>query len=220
MCGRFVMDEIVEAIESQFEVDQVVATTPPRYNIAPSQPVSVVVEGDQRYLDVFRWGLIPSWAKDPKIGNKLINARAETLAEKPSFRAAFRRRRCVIPTTGFFEWKRDGSQRTPMYIHLKECRLFSFAGLWEEWHTPEGSLIRSCTIITVAPNAFMESIHNRMPAILLPGQEGAWLNPSEIKPSDLQPLLQPYPGSDMTAHAVSSRVNSPSHDDASLVQPV
>ena len=219
MCGRFVMKETEETVKERFEVQESLFALRPRYNVAPSQTVGVVFDNGVRCLDGFKWGLIPSWSKDPKMGNKMINARGETLAEKPSFRSAFKRRRCVIPATGFYEWKKEGDQRIPTYIHLKDQELFALAGLWEEWQAPDASIVRTFTIITVTANGFMETIHNRMPAILKPEDEGIWLDPSLQNSNELQALLQPYSEEAMTAHPVSKHVNSPANDDAQCIQP-
>jgi putative SOS response-associated peptidase YedK len=193
----------------------------PRYNIAPSQPVAVVPNDGQMRLDYYVWGLIPSWSKDPSIGSRLINARGETLAEKPSFRSAFRRRRCLILADGFFEWKQiPGSKiKTPMYIHLKSGQPFAFAGLWESWNSPDGSNVLSCTIITTTPNALMEPIHNRMPVILPASAYTRWLEPGEQDPTTLQALIQPYSPEAMSAYPVSTLVNRPENDVAAVIQP-
>ena len=176
-------------------------------------------------LAQFQWGLIPSWAKDPKIGSRMINARAETLAEKPSYRTALTRRRCLIPADGFYEWReadnpKEGG-RTPMYFHrADDDALFAFAGLWDEWHAPDGSPLRSCTIITGTPNPLVAPIHDRMPIILRPENESAWLDPSLRDPDALTALLAPYPADVMDVYAVSRQVNSPAVDDRALLQPV
>jgi putative SOS response-associated peptidase YedK len=172
-------------------------------------------------LDFYVWGLIPSWAKDPAIGSRMINARGETLAEKPSFRSAFRRRRCLIPADGFYEWQQvpGHKTKTPMYIRLKSGEPFAFAGLWESWNAPDGSNILSCTIITTSPNALMQPIHNRMPVILPASAYAQWLEPGEQNPADLQPLLQAYPPEEMTAYPVSTLVNRPENDVAACIQP-
>ncbi len=168
MCGRFTLTTSPEQLRAAFYGLSVPDQVQPRYNIAPTQPVAVVANDDKFQMDFFIWGLIPSWAKDPAIGSRMINARAETLAEKPSFRAAFRRRRCLVLADGFYEWRQEPGQRskTPMYIKLKSGEPFAFAGLWENWNSPDGSNVLSCTIITTEPNSLMQSIHNRMPVIL------------------------------------------------------
>ncbi len=233
MCGRFTLHHTREEIEKRFAaelVPNVIAEAEPRYNIAPTQTVLAVTEvrGGARLLDGFHWGLIPSWAKDPGIGSKMINARAETLAEKPSFRTALSRRRCLIPADGFYEWQdappAEGSAKkppkTPMHLHLTDSGLFAFAGLWDEWHAPDGSPLRSCTIITTSPNAVAAPIHDRMPVILSPEDEALWLDSSVSDPAALQSLLVPYPANLMDAYAVSRTVNTPTVDDAGLIAKV
>lgn len=217
MCGRFTMNESNEAVTERFAVQESLFTTTPRYNIAPSQTVGVVLDNGVRCLEGLKWGLIPSWSKDAKIGNKLINARGETLSEKPSFRSAYKRRRCLIPTTGFYEWQKQGPQQGPLFIHLQDRQLFGLAGLWEEWQAPDASIVRSFTIITVAPNHFMDAIHNRMPAILRPEDEKVWLDPTLEDTTALQALLQPYSNEAMAAYPVSKHVNSPANDDAQCI---
>jgi putative SOS response-associated peptidase YedK len=197
------------------------AALPPRYNIAPSQPIAVVANNGQNRLEFLQWGLIPSWAKDPQIGNQMINARAESLAQKPSFRVAYRRRRCLIPADGFFEWrKEDGSRsKTPMYIHMKSGQPFAFAGLWEIWQQNGDTPLLSCTIITTAPNALLETIHNRMPVILRPEDYALWLDPEERTPQQLDGLLVPFAADQMEAYAVSTLVNSPRFDSPACIAP-
>jgi putative SOS response-associated peptidase YedK len=230
MCGRFTLHHTLEELEERFiaEADTPsVAEAAPRYNIAPTQDILVVTQNGARHLQGCHWGLIPSWAKDPAIGNKMINARAETLAEKPSFRTALSRRRCLIPADGFYEWQdatadlASGKKapRTPMHIRLQDGGLFAFAGLWDEWHAPDGSPLRSCTIITTAPNAVTAPIHDRMPVILRPEDEGLWLDRSVTDASDLLPLLAPYPADAMEAYAVSRQVNAPTVDDPACIAP-
>lgn len=212
------MNQSHEAVTTNFAVQESLFTTTPRYNIAPSQKVGVVLEKGVRCLEGLKWGLIPSWAKDPKMGNKLTNARGETLSEKPSFRSAYQRRRCLVPTSGFYEWQKQGKQKMPMFIHLQERSLFGMAGLWEEWQAPDASVVRSFAIITVAANPFMESIHHRMPAILRPEDEATWLDSSIQDPHFLQELLKPYASEAMTAYPVSKHVNSAAHDDPQCVE--
>ncbi len=221
MCGRYTLHHTPQQVEMRFDVQQVLAVPQERYNIAPSQPIPVVLEpSGSRMLDAFRWGLIPSWAKDAAIGNKLINARAETLAEKPSFRNALSRRRCLIPGDGFYEWKKEADKRQPMHIRRQDGELFAFAGLWEEWRQADGTPLRTCTIITVAPNALMADIHDRMPAMLRPDAEAQWLDMSQRNVPDLLGLLQPYEAAWMTAFPVSRRVNTPTSDDPACLEPV
>jgi putative SOS response-associated peptidase YedK len=169
-----------------------------------------------------QWGLIPSWAKDPEIGHKLINARGETLDEKPSFRNSFKRKRCLVIADGFYEWKKvpgDGAKQ-PYYVRMKTGKPFAFAGLWDEWNDREGGVLLTSTIITVAPNKLIKPIHSRMPAIVRREQYGAWLSMEEDRPDRLKPLLRPYPSDHMEAFPVSPRVNSPRNDDPQCVQPL
>ena len=209
-------DEVAE----RFAVNELLETEA-RYNIAPTQNVAVVTQNGMRHLASYYWGLIPSWAKDPTIGSRMINARAETLAEKPSFRTALSRRRCLIPADGFYEWQAapDGSKggKTPTYLHRRDSGLFAFAGLWDEWHAPDGSPLRSCTIITTTPNSVAAPIHDRMPVILRPNDEAFWLDHAVTDTRDLLSLLTPYPADDMEAYPVSRRVNVPVADDAELI---
>jgi putative SOS response-associated peptidase YedK len=222
MCGRFTLHHTLEEIEERFAAEAAADATP-RYNIAPTQDILVVTQNGSRHLQAYHWGLIPSWAKDAAIGNRMINARAETLAEKPSFRTALSRRRCLIPADGFYEWQNppEGTKapRTPMHIRLGDGSLFAFAGLWDEWHTPDGSPLRSCTIITTSPNALTAPIHDRMPVILRPEDEELWLDKSITQASDLLPLLVPYPAEAMDTYAVSRQVNAPTVDDPACIVP-
>ncbi len=218
MCGRYTMHHSPAQVEMRFGITQAQTTPTERYNIAPTQAVPLVIEADGgRFLDAMQWGLIPSWAKDPGIGNKLINARAETLMEKPSFKTALSRRRCIIPADGFYEWKREGTARQPMHIRRKDGELFGFAGLWEEWQHPDGTPLRTCTIITTTPNDLMASIHDRMPAILMQEDEAAWLNVGLHKPVEVLGLLHPYRADLMEAYPVDRRVNVPTVEDPALL---
>lgn len=223
MCGRFTLHHSLEEIEERFAAEAGVASEP-RFNIAPTQDVLVVTQNGSRHLEAYHWGLIPSWAKDSAISKKMINARAETLAERPAFRTALIRRRCLIPADGFYEWQDapDGKKgtRTPMHIRRRDSGLFAFAGLWDEWLTPDGSPLRSCTIITTAPNALTAPIHNRMPVILNPDEEAAWLDSSEQNAPDLLSLLVPYPADLLEAYAFSRQVNAPVVDEPTCLLPV
>lgn len=203
----------------------------PRYNIAPSQPIAIVRDETQRETgEVARiwthvlWGLIPSWAKDPTIGARMINARAETAAEKPSFRAAMRRRRCLVPTDGFFEWQRQGKQKQPFYATLQDGGPMAFAGLWETWMGPDGSALETCTVLTTEPNDLLAKIHNRMPVILAPEDYGEWLRAgAELTPrevSELQHLLRPYPADAMKMVAVDPVVNNARNEGPECILPV
>ncbi len=217
MCGRFVLDASPEAVQQAFHLEAVPAFAP-RYNIAPSQAIGIISNEAPRALTFVRWGLIPSWAKDPAIGNSLINARVETAAQKPSFKNALRRRRCLIPATGFYEWPQKGSP--PVFIHLKDHALFAFAGLWEVWYSPAGEEVRTCTILTTAPNDFVKAYHHRMAIIMRPEHYAAWLDPSERTALELMPLLHPIDADAMQAYEVSKAVNNPANDSADLIQPL
>ncbi|MBI3159185.1 MAG: SOS response-associated peptidase [Chloroflexi bacterium] len=220
MCGRFTLTVDADTIHDAFPWLEVPGNLTPRYNIAPTQPVAVVPNNGQNRLDAFVWGLIPAWAKDPSIGNKLINARGETLAEKPSFRGAYKRRRCLVLADGFYEWvKQPGRAKTPHYIQLESKEPFAFAGLWELWHAPDGSEVYSTTIITTEPNEMIGRLHNRMPVILPPAAYEQWLDPAEQTADKLQPLLRPYPAGEMMHYPVSTLVNSPFNDVPEVLRP-
>jgi putative SOS response-associated peptidase YedK len=225
MCGRFTLTKNREEVAQAFGLSappaghDEVPEFPARYNIAPSQPVGVIVEdrnSSKRELRLMVWGFIPSWAKDPSIGAKLINARSETVTEKPSFRAAFKYRRCLIPADGFYEWqKAQGGPKQPFYFSMAGSGLFAFAGLWESWND-----IETCTILTTSANSLLQTIHDRMPVILQPDDYARWLDPRLQNATDLKELLQPYPDEFMEAIPVSTRVNSAKFDDALCIQPL
>jgi putative SOS response-associated peptidase YedK len=219
MCGRFTQHHPIEEIIERFEVAEVEYEPEPHYNIAPTQTVAAIVQNHARAVIGLQWGLIPFWAKDPKIANQLINARAETLTEKPSFKYALSKRRCLIPVDGFYEWKKQKGGNQPYYIRRRDGGLFAFAGLWEEWKTPEGELRKTCTIITTEPNEMMATIHHRMPVILKPQHEAEWLDPTAHYAPALTQLLLTYPDGELEMIPVSRAVNSPAQDDASLIQP-
>ncbi len=224
MCGRFTLRAPPSAIAEAFALFDVEPFTP-RFNIAPTQPVAVVRAapvdaGSPRQLAWLRWGLIPGWAEDPSVGNRMINARSETVADKPAFRAAVRRRRCLLAADGFFEWQRKGKQKQPFFVHFRDDRPFAFAGLWETWEGPDHSVIESCTLLTTEPNPLMQPIHNRMPVILPPEHYDPWLDPDLQKTDGLLPLLRPYPGDELEAYPVSTFVNSPTRDDPRCIAAV
>jgi len=223
MCGRFTLTVDPADLKEAFEwVDFGNAEFSPRYNIAPTQPLAVIANTGQNKLDFFTWGLVPFWAKDPSIGSRMINARAETLAEKPSFKNAFKRRRCLILADGFYEWQKTPGEKTkqPIYIHMKDGKPFAFAGLWEEWNSPDGSQILSATIITTHPNELVAPIHNRMPVILPDSAYHQWLTPGEIELGKLVPLLRPFDPSLMETYPVSRMVNSPQNDSPNNIIPL
>lgn len=222
MCGRFTLTADPNDLRKAFPWLNIPETMSARYNIAPTQPVAVVPNDGKNQLDFYVWGLIPFWSKDPSIGSRMINARSETLAEKPAFKAAFRRRRCLIPASGFYEWKTPKDQKTkiPMYIQMKGGKPFGFAGLWERWESPDGSEILSCTIITTQSNELLRGIHDRMPVILSPQSIPLWLDPHEQPSQELNKLLKPYPAEEMITFPVSRMVNKPENDYPGLIQPV
>jgi putative SOS response-associated peptidase YedK len=221
MCGRFTLKTSPHALQEELELvmSQSVELLP-RYNIAPSQPVAVVTSASTGKIELFRWGLIPSWAKDARIGNRMINARAETLPDKPAFRIPLVKQRCIILADGFFEWRPDGKSRTPTYIHLGSRRPFALAGLWDVWMDADHKALPSCAIITTAPNEFMARYHNRMPAILPRESIAQWLNPAQKDLDELLAMLRPWSGEALEAHAVSSLVNDPSIDRLECIERV
>jgi putative SOS response-associated peptidase YedK len=219
MCGRYTLKTPVEKLAEEFGFGASPVELPPNYNVAPTQQVAAVLEeGGERRLEVLRWGLIPSWADDPGIGSRMINARSETAPEKPSFRRAFRERRCLILADGFYEWRRTNGAKQPYYIRMKEGRPFAFAGLWESWKDGSGPEIRSCTILTTGPNDMLAEIHDRMPVILPAGAYDVWLDP-EAGRDELYGLLAPYPEDEMEAYPVSRFVNSPQNNDPRCIEP-
>lgn len=222
MCGRFTWTEDLESLAAMIPGLKVEAGAPPQFNAAPSQMVPTVLNDGSRAVTMSRWGLIPSWAKDPSIGNRMINARAETVAQKPAFRGPFRRQRCLILADGFFEWFQPAGQtgKQPVYIRLKSGRGFAFAGLWDRWRDPGGGQVVSCTIITTAPNQLMARFHHRMPVILPPERIDQWIAPGEQPIEDLNQCLTSYPAEAMEAFAVSRQVNNPMHGGPDLVEPI
>ncbi len=219
MCGRYTIFTEPRRLMERFQAEWPDAPWQPRYNAAPTQPLPVLLNDGTRRIRLLRWGLIPHWAEDPTIGHRLINARAETLTQRPSFREAFRRRRCLVLADGFYEWQRTPRGRTPYWIGLKDHEPFAFAGLWDRWEGPEGEVIESFTIITTAANERVAPIHDRMPVILLPEHEAIWLDDT-AGPQAWREILRPYPADRMIAYPVSPRVNSPRADDPTLIQPL
>lgn len=199
MCGRYTLSARPDALAAAFGVDPTGFDLRPRPNITPGQDVAVIANHEVRRLEFFRWGLVPSWAKDESIGRRLINARSETAAEKPSFRAALRRRRCLIVADGFYEWRREGRTRQPFHFHRADGGPFAFAGLWEGWRRPDGSALYSCTILTTSPNELVATVHDRMPVILAPEAFPTWLEPVPLRPEAVTPLLCPIPSDALVA---------------------
>lgn len=224
MCGRFTLfaeyNEIIERFSIEAAIDAGLYV--PSYNIAPSHSVlSVINDGRKNRLGFLRWGFIPSWAKDEKIGYKMINARAETISEKPSFRHAYNSRRCLIIADSFYEWKRkDDNTKIPIRIKLKSNEMFAMAGIWERWTPPSGDTVYSCSVITTEPNELMNEIHDRMPVILKKEDEKTWLNPSLPASPKVSNLLKPLPANLMEAYEVSSLVNSPRNNSPNLIQEI
>ena len=224
MCGRFTLRAPASLVAQQFGL----LDTPllePRFNVAPSQAVAVVrLTPDaarlRRELAWLRWGLIPAWATAASIGNRLINARAETAAEKPAFRAAFRRRRCLVVADGFYEWQRVERHKQPYFFRLRDDGPFGIAALWEVWEGPSQTRVESCTLLTTMANELVRPIHDRMPVILAPADYERWLDPAVEKPGPLLPLLGSYPSQAMAAYAVSSLINSPGHEDPRCIEPL
>lgn len=225
MCGRYTLSVPLSNLVDSFDVDPPDFDYPPRFNIAPTQAAPVIAQDqDGRRMGLLRWGLVPSWAKDPAVGSRMINARSETVAEKPAFRAAFRRRRCVVPADGFFEWKQiEGGGKgkpvkAPHWIHRPEAEPFVMAGLWEKWNPPDGAALYTFTILTTEAIPEIREIHARMPVILPEAAVDLWLDP-QADPTALPDLLQPYPGG-LEFHRVSTTVNSPQNDLSDCIERV
>lgn len=220
MCGRFVRDIAPEMLASIYRLTAL-PELPARYNIAPGQPVAAVRENHAgaRELVELRWGLVPHWARDPAIGARMINARSETVAEKPSFRQALRSRRCIIPASGFYEWAKLGKQKLPHYIRLRAGEIMSLAGLWESWTSPGGEHLESCTILTTAANRLIRTIHDRMPVILHDEKCSRWLSREFDDVDQLAELFQPYPSGRLEEYLVSQAVNRPGHDAPDCILP-
>jgi putative SOS response-associated peptidase YedK len=219
MCGRYTLKTPAGVLTERFDIEESSTSITSSYNIAPTQQVATVLaENGKRKLEMLHWGLIPSWAKDPKVGNRMINARAETVAEKPSYRKAFQERRCLIVADGFYEWQKTDNGKQPFYIRMEDESPFAFAGLWESWQN--GREIRSATIITTDANDVVGPIHNRMPVILHPEDYALWLDPGFDEKEPLTTLLKPYSAEAMEAYPVSRRANSPSNNEPSCIESV
>jgi putative SOS response-associated peptidase YedK len=218
MCGRYTLKTPLNVLTERFDIGEAPSSVSASYNIAPTQYVATVLsENGKRKLEMLRWGLIPSWADDPEIGNKMINARAETVAEKPSYRRAFKKSRCLILADGFYEWQKTDSGKQPFHIRMQDGSPFAFAGLWESWD--KGDSIRSCTIITTDANDLVGEIHNRMPVILHPEDYEMWLDPDFDEREPLTSLLKSFPVEAMEAYPVSRRVNKPSNNEPGVIEP-
>lgn len=217
MCGRFAISTPTEILKARFKVLHSEALQP-NYNAAPTQNLPVILNSEPAAINLCRWGLIPGWAKDRSIGNRMINARAETLLQKPSFRGPFKHHRCLVLADGFYEWKKTSEKKIPYRISMKSDEPFAFAGLWDEWKTPDGEWLRSFTIITTEPNPLMKSLHHRMPVILSRENEAGWLQ--EIDIAEAQKMLEPYPLDDLEAYPISTLVNSPRNNSAEVMEPL
>ncbi len=217
MCGRYTLISDLSELARQYEFDGDIDAFDKRYNIAPTQEVLTVVGGETRRAGFMRWGLIPHWAKDTKIGRRMINARAETVAEKPAFRDALRRRRCLVLADGYYDWQRSGGTKRPMRVAMRSGQPFAFAGLWSVWKDPEGNRIPSCTIITTSANDLLRPIHDRMPAILPRDTEDLWLDQNVDDPAVLSSVLTPYSDDALEVHAVSPLVNSVANEGPELI---
>jgi putative SOS response-associated peptidase YedK len=222
MCSRFVRASDTSTIAERFSVRRIAAPDiPPSYNIAPNQWVLIVSTSQERQLFPARWGFLPSWAKDPSMGNRMINARSETVATKPAFRHAFRSQRCLVIADGFYEWHIREGKKYPVYVRLKPTQPFGFAGLHNVWQSPDGSAIPTCTIITTEANDLLMSIHDRMPVILPRGEkEDIWLDPLWQNQDEILSLLRPYPPEEMELYPVSRKVNSPGYDSSENIRPL
>ncbi len=221
MCGRFTLRTPAKEIAVLFDLNEIPDLTP-RYNIAPTQSVAAIRRDTKSQVDNFvllRWGLIPFWADSPKVGYRMINARAETVSEKPAFRNAFEKRRCVVLADGFFEWKKIGTKKQPFYFYLQDEQPFAFAGLWERWRRVDET-IESCTIIVTEANELVEPIHDRMPVILPKASHEMWLDINFQDKAQLESLLTPFPADEMASHPVSTVVNSPRNDESGCVSPL
>jgi putative SOS response-associated peptidase YedK len=221
MCGRFVLEISPELLMKVYRLPSI-PDWQPRYNIAPGQNVAVIRQhnGGDRALAWLQWGLIPSWAKEQSIGHKMINARCETVHEKPSFKHAFQARRCIIPASGFYEWEKRGPEKIPHYIHLRDHQIMSFAGLWEKWTSSEGKTLETCTILTTAANSLLKKLHDRMPVILHSEEIELWLNRGIDDVNRLKGLFHPYPSDQLAEYVVSKAVNHPANDSPACITPL
>ncbi len=220
MCGRYSFAPDLKIVNEHYGITIKDGEVEPNYNCAPTQLLPVVTGLNPSIISLFRWGLIPFWAKDKVIGNKLINARSETIHEKASFKNAFLRRRCLIPADAFYEWKKSPAEKRkiPYRISLSGQAVFSMAGIWETWRSPENEILNTFSILTTSPNELMERIHNRMPVILKKSAEQIWLQSTDV--NELQKLLKPYPAESMNAYRISELVNSPRNNSPKIIEPI
>jgi putative SOS response-associated peptidase YedK len=219
MCGRYSLI-CIDDLGNRFRVFDPMMGSRSRFNISPGNEMPVIVMAEENHATTMRWGLIPSWTKDIRAAKPLINARAETLGEKPAFRSLLKAHRCLVPASGFFEWKHEGDRKTPWYFRLADAPIFSFAGLYDQWHNPEGVTVSTYTIVTCNANSLVAPAHDRMPVILSRVAEERWLSPGPVLPEELKKILVPYPPGGMEAIPVSDLVNNPSTDDERVIQPL
>jgi putative SOS response-associated peptidase YedK len=219
MCGRYSLI-FIDDLGNRFRVFNPMIGSRSRFNIAPGNEMPVIIREEKNKLVIMKWGLVPHWAQDITTAQRPINARAETLSQKPSFTKLLKNRRCLVPASGFFEWKKEGKKKIPFYVHLPKIPLFAFAGLYDQWAGPDGNLLRTYTIITTGPNELVAKIHNRMPSILMPGHEDRWLSKTCLKMADLDEILVPFPAENMSMYPVSSLVNTPDADDERVIRPL
>jgi putative SOS response-associated peptidase YedK len=219
MCGRYSL-VFIDDLGNRFRVFNPMIGSRSRFNIAPGSEMPVIIHREKNELVMMKWGLVPLWTQDIHTAKRPINARAETLSEKPSFKELLKDRRCLVPASGFFEWKKEGSKKIPFYLHLPKIPLFAFAGLYDCWADPDGKLLFTYTIITTEPNELIAKIHNRMPSILLPENEDRWLSKTPLNTADLKDILAPFPAGNMSMYPVSSLVNTPVSDDERIIHPM
>ena len=221
MCGRYTLHQKTADLAKRYNLATIPDSISKNFNVAPGQVMSVITESEsgKPTIELMKWGLIPVWAKDPRIGYKMINARSETIFEKPAWRSVIKKKRCLIPADGFYEWKKqsDAKVKQPFYIHPKQFELFSFAGVWESWKDENNNEIRTYAIITTEPNKEMSSVHDRMPVILHPEDEASWLEPSKVTRDDIEPLLRPFEDNGLEIYEVSKDVNTVKNNDEHLI---
>jgi putative SOS response-associated peptidase YedK len=220
MCGRFVLASTFPAIAQEYNIDLTPSEFNPSYNIAPGQNIFLIIHDKSLRLIQCRWGFVPAWSNDHSVGYKMINARAETVSEKPAFKSAFKKHRCLIVADGFYEWRKKDKRKFPVYIHLKSGKPFGLAGLYNSWASQEGEQICTCTIITTRANTLLEPIHNRMPVIIPKEKQDLWLDPEVQDKTIVLPLLEPYPSDEMKAYEVSPRVNSAGYNSPKNIKPI
>ena len=220
MCGRYSLHHRSERIVERFNLDGVLFEHEPRFNVAPGQIIPAIISREGKTLAGFKWGLVPHWAANPSIGNRMINTRAETLLQKPAFRETLERRRCLIPADGFYEWRKLPSGKQPVYIRREDGNLFAFAGLWEKWIGPDGQPLFTASIVTVRPNRIVSEVHDRMPAMLDQDHETQWLDWQRRGPEEILSLLRPYDDDLLEAFEVSRSVNRVENDSPELIMPI